>query len=74
MPYYKVTAKHGHHGKMNYMPITFAFLASDAIKAMDLAKAMPGVKHGQSILDCTEISYAEYVEMRKQSAYERFKK
>lgn len=73
MPYYRVTCKHGHHGKNKYMPITFGFLAKDAIKAMDLARAMPGVKHDQTVLSCSEISYAEYLEIRKESAYERFK-
>jgi len=71
MGYYRVTCKHGHHGKKRYVPITFAFLAKDAIRAMDLAKNMPGVKHTLPILECHEISYAEYMEYRKKSAYER---
>lgn len=72
MPYYRVTCKHAHHGKKKYIPITFSFLASDAIKAMDLAKAMPGVKHSQTILSCHEISQAEYLKDRMRSAYEPF--
>lgn len=69
--YFRVTAKHGHCGNKRYMPITFVFLAKDAVCAMDMAKRMPGVKHGQTILSCEEISYAEYLEYRKKSAYER---
>jgi hypothetical protein len=38
---------------------------------MDLAKAMPGVKHSATVLQCKEISYAEYIEYRKVSAYKR---
>ena len=71
MKYYRVTCKQGHHGSKRYVPITFAFLAQNAIVAMDLAKHMPGVKHDQPVLDCREISYAEYLEFRKISAYQR---
>lgn len=73
MRYFSVTAKHGHCGSRRYQPITFAFLATDAIRAMDLAKKMPGVKHDNVILECREISYAEYLEYRKKSAYDRMK-
>ena len=69
--YFSVTCKHGHCGTRQYVPITFVFLATDAIHAMDLAKKMPGVKHNQAILDCHEISYAEYLRFRKHSAYDR---
>lgn len=71
MRYYRVTAKRGHCGRRKYMPITFVFAAQDAVCAMDLAKNMPGVKHGQMIIDCREISYADYMEYRRVSAYER---
>ena len=71
MRYYAVTCKRGHCGRGRYDPITFAFGAVNSIKAMDLAKAMPGVKHTQPILDCREISYAEYLNYRKKSAYHR---
>ncbi len=72
MGYYFVTCKHGHHGRKKFQPITFAFLATNAVHAMDLAKKMPGVKHTQPVLECREIPYAEYLEFRKKSAYERF--
>lgn len=71
MRYFRVMCRHGHCGVKRYRPIVFVFLATDAVKAMDLAKAMPGVKHGDPIIECREISYAEYLEYRKQSAYER---
>jgi hypothetical protein len=69
--YFKVTCKHGHCGTKKYKPISFVFLATDALRAMDLAKKMPGVKHNQTILECREISYAEYMQYRKESAYDR---
>jgi len=71
MRFFAVTCKHGHHGARNYLPITFAVAANTAIDACDLAKAMPGVKHDQTVLDCREISFEQYARMRKQSAYER---
>ena len=69
--YYRVTCKHGHCGRGRYQPISFVFFAKDAITAMDMAKAMPGVKHTAPIISCHEISYAEYLEERKVSAYQR---
>lgn len=69
--FYRVTCKHGHCGKGKYKPITFVFLARDAIRAMELAQAMPGVKHSKMILECNEISQAEYINFRKISAYKR---
>ena len=71
MRYFRVTCKQGHHGGRRYQPISFVFCAVNAIEAMDLAKAMPGVKHEAMILWCKEISYAEYLEYRKVSAYKR---
>ena len=69
--YFRVTCKHGHCGNGRYQPITFAFLAKDSVTAMDMAKAMPGVKHNKMILLCREISYAEYLKYREVSAYRR---
>ena len=74
MGYYRVTCKHGHFGARRFQPISFVFLAKDSVTAMDLAKAMPGVKHSAMILSCCEISYAQYLEERKVSAYERMNK
>lgn len=73
MRYFAVTCKHGHHGNRKYFPITFVFDAEDAISAMDRGKKMPGVKHDAPILECREISYSEYIERRKMSAYHMMK-
>jgi len=69
--YFAVTCKHGHHGAKNYYPITFAVAANTAMDACDYAKAMPGVKHGQTVIGCQEISFTAYAQLRKTSAYER---
>ena len=74
MRYFKITCKQGHHGKGRYQPISFVFYAENAIEAMDLAKAMPSVKHGQTILSCQEISYADYRRERQVSAYRKVDK
>ena len=66
---FRVTCKHGHFGHGRYQP--FSFIAKDAVTAMDMAKAMPGVKHTAMILACKEISYAEFLNDRKVSAYRR---
>jgi len=71
MRYYSVTCKQGHHGRKRYQPIMFAIEAENAIDAIDMAKAMPGVKHSQSVLQCREISHSEYKQMRRVSAYKR---
>lgn len=71
MKYYAVTCKHGHHGAKHYFPITFAVCADSVLEACDYARAMPGVKHDQSVIGCREISIDEYQSLRKQSAYER---
>lgn len=69
MRYYRVICKQGHHGHKRYQPIVFVFGATDAIRAMDLAKKMPSIKHNAMIIECREISYSEYMEHRKVSAY-----
>ena len=71
MRYFRVMCKHGHFGRGKYQPISFIFIAKDAVTAMDMAKRMPGVKHTSMILSCKEISYAEYLDGRKVSAYQR---
>ena len=69
--YFAVTCEHGHHGAHRFMPITFAISAYNAPDACERARMMPGVKHGRAVLSCREIPYEEYIQMRKQSAYER---
>lgn len=74
MRYFSVTCKQGHHGRGQYQPIIFAIKANNAIEAMDLAKAMPSVKHSQAILGCHEITLDEYNSMRRISAYQRLER
>ena len=69
--YFRVTCKHGHFGNGRYQPISFSILAKDAVTAMNIAKAMPGVKHTAMVLTCQEISCAEFLNNRKVSAYRR---
>ena len=71
MKYFAVTCKHGHHGAKNYFPITFAVAAQSLLEACDYARAMPGVKHGQTVIKCQEISFSAYAKLRQISAYER---
>ena len=71
MRYFAVTCKHGHHGAKQYMPITFAVAAGTALEACDYARAMPGVKHDQTVINCVEIPFDHYILMRQRSAYER---
>lgn len=73
MKYFSVMAKHGHMGNGKYAPIRFAIEAANMIEAIDKVRAMPGVKHDcpSVILSANEISFAEYLSMRKVSAYER---
>jgi len=71
MRYFCVTCKQGHHGDRRYQPISFAFEATNAVEAMDKAKAMPSVKHDSPIIACREISLSEYINMRRLSAYRR---
>ena len=71
MRYWEVTCKHGHHGNRQYIPITFAIIADTAVEACDTARAMPGVKHDQSVMRMREISATEYNILRSESAYKR---
>lgn len=71
MRFYSVVCKRGHCGRKQYVPIKFAIAAQNAIEAMDKAKEMPAVKHGQSIISCLEISFHDYCNMRRVSAYHR---
>ena len=63
--YYKVTAKCGHVGKGNYVPINFAVKAENASEASQIAKRFPRVKKQlwDCIIACAEISKKEYKEL-----------
>lgn len=69
MRYYKVSCPRGHFGKGRAGDITFAFMADNALAAMDKARRMPGVKHTAMVYKTTEITANEYYEFRKVSAY-----
>ncbi len=45
MRYFIVTAKCGHVGRDNYIPIDFAVKAESASKAASYARDLPRVKH-----------------------------
>lgn len=63
--YFRVTAKCGHVGKNNYVPINFAVRAESASEASQIAKGFPRVKKQlkDSIISCEEISKREYKEL-----------
>lgn len=63
--YYKVTAKCGHVGKGNYVPINFAVKAESASEASQIARRFPRVKKHlwDAIIACVEISKKEYKEL-----------
>ena len=63
--YYQVTAKCGHVGKGNYVPINFAVRAYTASEASQIAKKFPRVKKQlwDCIIACVEISKKEYKEL-----------
>jgi len=71
MRYYKITCPRGHCGIGQYTDIVFAIRAANLLEAMDKAKRMPGVKHTRGIISGKEISFEEFQEMRRVSAYER---
>lgn len=62
MKYYKVTARGGHVGAGNIIPLTFYFKAKDMHDAIKQARNMPCVKHDKSdvITNAKEISKEEY--------------
>lgn len=65
--YFKVTAKCGHVGKGNYVPINFAVKADSASDASQIVKRFPRVKKQlwDCIISCVEITKKEYKELRK---------
>lgn len=63
--YYKVVAKCGHVGRNNYIPVQFAVIALNGKEAAKKVRDYTRVKHNHkdAILNCTEISYADYLEL-----------
>ena len=70
--YYKVFMERGHTGRKRYkLDAMFYVKASNMIEAMDVAKAMPGMKHNKMPMMAREISWEEFCEGRGYNAYER---
>lgn len=69
--YFMVSCERGHLGRGKSAIIKFAIEADNMIKAMDIAKKMPAVKHTRAILYAREIEKEEYCEYRAISAYNR---
>ena len=67
-----VICHRGHCGTGHSTEIKFAFIANNAIEAMDKARKMPSVKHTRLAMLTKEITEFEYNEYRQISAYERF--
>lgn len=72
MKYFMVICHRGHCGTGHSTEIKFAFIASNAIEAMDKARKMPSVKHTRLAMVVKEITANEYNEYRQISAYDRF--
>ena len=65
--YYKVTAKCGHVGRNNYVPINFAVKAESASEASQIVRRFPRVKKQlwDAIIACVEISKTQYKKILK---------
>ena len=72
MKYFMVVCHRGHCGTGHSTEIKFAFIANNAIEAMDKARQMPSVKHTRLAILTKEITEAEYKQYREVSAYRRF--
>lgn len=72
MKYWMITCHRGHMGTGHSTEIKFAIKATNLIKAQDIVRRMPSVKHTRIIMCGYEISAAEYFEYKKVSAYERY--
>ena len=70
MDYFKVTAKCGHVGKGNYIPISFAITAYDAKHAAQIARRKGRVKHDHpdAIINVEKISREEFNDLRAKNA------
>ena len=69
--YYKVTCHRAHQGRGRSVPISFYVVAENVLHASRIAQRMPGVKHSKTIMSCVPITYEEYAEGRRMSAYHR---
>ena len=71
MKYYKVICQRGHCGCGKSLDIVFYIKANDAVDAFYKARKMPAVKHTRIPPSIKEISYTDYMENRKVSAYRK---
>lgn len=64
--YFKVICKCGHVGKKYFIRISFPVVAMTKKEAAEIARYIPRVKHNHkdAIIDCIEISYSEYIELK----------
>ena len=74
MRYFMVTAKCGHVGKDFYIPIDFPIRADSAKEAAAAARSLPRVKHHHkdAILSVTEVSYADYEDLRYVNSFDPY--
>lgn len=72
MKYFMVMCHRGHCGNGHSTEIKFAIAAENLLKACDIARRMPSVKHTRLMIYGKEITEQEYTEYRKVSAYDRF--
>ena len=76
MDYYVISCKFGHSGSGRYRVINLSIAANNINDAIYQAKRMPGVKHNSNsvIIGLKKLTKEQYIENRKISAYEQFKK
>ena len=64
----------GHLGTGRSTEIKFAIAAENLLHACNVARKMPSVKHSRIALSGYEVSYEEFTEYRKISAYDRLER
>lgn len=64
--YFKVTCKCGHVGVKHFIRISFPIISATGKDAAKIARYLPRVKHEHkdAILDCKEITYEEFLELK----------
>mgnify|MGYP006892237048 CR=1 FL=1 len=67
--YFKVMCRCGHVGRYNYIPQSFAVIASSGREASRKARWFPRVQHHKrdAILKCEEISKSEYLDLLEEN-------
>lgn len=72
--YFSVTAKCGHVGRRQFIPIEFGISADTAKAAAKICRLLPRVKHDQkdAILAVREIDSREYASIRRRNDYDPY--